>query len=304
MHVQLLEFGECRHIWINSLVSTSAMGKRKSSGRGGARNFPKKDVDPKSISEALTFYVKDMGLARAFDLSPYGDSMTKSAACSGKGLVKCSKLVSALHALEPTLSFKFVHLKEGLQGVGRSFGQELTGPTLEHWSRTTADTVLTVLSHTRRLKDETRYQEAGRKLTVLEMKEFEKLRALVVAPTSTGSRAKETSKAQEAEEEQQTEARSSTEEVEEPATCKERQDHSKQAAKTTTEDKAHFKMISSMEVPQTPPLDGYSQEADCCSPVPTKKAVLKQQIGILKKPASSQARFLNVRTSLPAFKTA
>ena len=147
--MQLLEFGECGHIWINSLVSTSAMGKRKSSGRGGARNFPK-NVDPKSISEALTFYVKDMGLARAFDLSPYGDSMTKSAACSGKGLVKCSKLVSALHALEPTLSFKFVHLKEGLQGVGRSFGQELTGPTLEHWSRTTADTALTVLSHTRR----------------------------------------------------------------------------------------------------------------------------------------------------------
>ena len=284
MHAQLLEFGERRHIWINSLVSTSAMGKRKSSGRGGARNFPKKDVDPKSISEALTFYVKDMGLARAFELSPYGDSMTRSAACSGKGLVKCSKLVSALHALEPTLSFKFVHL----QDVGRSFGQELTGPTLEHWSRTTADTVLTVLSHTRRLKDETRYKEAGRKLTVLEMKEFEKLRALVV----------------EAEEEQQTEARSSTE-VEEPATCKETQDHSKQAAKkTTTEDKAHFKIISSMEVPQTPPLDGYSQEAGCCSPVPTKKAVLKQQIGILKKPASSQARFVNVRTSLPAFMTA
>ena len=268
-------------------AASSAMGKRKSSGRGGARNFPKKDVDPKSISEALTFYVKDMGLARAFELSPYGDSMARSAACSGKGLVKCSKLVSALHALEPTLSFKFVHLKEGLQDVGRSFGQELTGPTLEHWSRTTADTVLTILSHTRRLKDETRYKEAGRKLTVLEMKEFEKLRALVV----------------EAEEEQQTEARSSTE-VEEPATCKETQDHSKQAAKTTTEDKAHFKIISSMEVPQTPPLDGYSQEADCCSPVPTKKAVLKQEIGILKKPASSQARFVNVRTSLPAFMTA
>ena len=122
--------------------------------------------------------------------------------------------------------------------------------------------------------------------------------------SSTGSRAKETSKAQEAEEEQQTEARSSTEEVEEPATCKQTQDHSKQAAKTTTEDKAHFKMTSSMEVPQTPPLDGYSQDADCCSPVPTKKAVLKQQIGILKKPASSQARFVNVRTALPAFMTA
>ena len=285
--------------------ASSAMGKRKSSGRGGARNFPKKDVDPKSISEALTFYVKDMGLARAFDLSPYGNSMTKSAACSGKGLVKCSKLVSALHALEPTLSFKFVHLKEGLQGVGRSFGQELTGPTLEHWARTTADTILTVLSHTRRLKDEIRYKEAGRKLTVLEMKEFEKLRDLVVVPTrgtegSTGSRAKQRSKAQEAEEEQQTEARSSTEEVEEPATCKQQEDQSKQAAKTT-EDKAHFNMINSMEVPQTPPLDGYSQDADCCSPVPTKKAVLKQQIGILLSPASSQARFVNVRSALPAF---
>ena len=275
------------------------MGKRKSSGRGGARNFPKKDVDPKSISEAWT--------ARAFDMSPYGDSMTKSAACSGKGLVKCSKLLSALHALEPTLSFKFVHMKEGLQGVGRSFGQELTGPTLEHWARTTADTILAVLFHTRRLKDEIRYKEAGRKLTVLEMKELEKLRDLVVVPStkgSTGSRAKQTSKAQEAEEEQQTEARSSTEEVEEPTTCKRTEDHSKQAAKTTTEDKAHFKMISSMEVPQTPPLDGYSQDADCCSPVPTKKAVLKQQIGILKKPASSQARFVNVRTALAAFMTA
>ena len=155
------------------------MGKRKSSGRGGARNFPKKDVDPKSISEALTFYVKDMRLARAFDMSPYGDSMTKSAACSGKGLVKCSKLLSALHALEPTLSFKFVHMKEGLQGVGRSFG---TGPTLEHWARTTADTILTVLSRTRRLKDEIRYTEAGRKLTVLEMKELEKLRGLGGGP--------------------------------------------------------------------------------------------------------------------------
>ena len=244
--------------------------KGKAQEEVGPGIFPKKDVDPKSISEALTFYVKDMGLARAFDMSPYGDSMTKSAACSGKGLVKCSKLLSALHALEPTLSFKFVHMKEGLGSFG-------TGPTLEHWARTTADTILTVLSHTRRLKDEIRHTEAGA--------------------------------AQEAEQRKQAKHRKQRRNNKQRLEVLQRkwrsqQLASKQAAKTTAEDKAQFKMISSMEVPQTPPVDGYSQDADCCSPAPTKKAVLKQQIGILKKPASSQARFVNVRTALPAFMTA
>ena len=92
-------------------------------GRGGARKYPKADVCTYSLGEAWKDYVRNTGLARSFELSPYGH-VHRSSAVNGRGLVKALDMITACYEVENSLQFKFSTLKEALQSVHNYYGSQ------------------------------------------------------------------------------------------------------------------------------------------------------------------------------------
>ena len=67
--------------------------------------------------------------------------------------------------------------------------------------------------------------------------------------------------------------------------------------KRKKEKEQELQRIRSMEIPATPSVfDAWSQDANECSPVPTKKRALKDAIFIKKKPAAKDSAPYNLKT--------
>ena len=149
-------------------------------------------MDPFQLGEALKQYVRTTGLARSFELSPYGH-LQRSSAVSGRGLVKALELIKACFQVEESLQFKFTTLKDALAvGVHNFFGDDIGGGRAE-WPRKTAETMLTIFAHARRLKDEVRFREACSKLTNHERKMLTEVRAMILG-TAEGEEERKTAK--------------------------------------------------------------------------------------------------------------
>lgn len=253
--------------------------RSKVRGRGGARNYPKADVCTYTLGEALKDYVKKTGLARSFELSPYGH-LPRTAAANGRGLVKALDLITACYEVEPSLQFKFSDIKEALHVVQSHFGDDI-GKGAD-WCRKTTQTVMTVFTHARRLKDDVRYREASSKLTDHEQKLLAKVRAMVLGEPEVQDEGSVTSK-------QKAKEQKHTEETEEEDVKKKRRTGKEEDPldiPQTPKRRRDLDMIRCLEIPQTPSSvqGSFSQAANDCSPVPTKKAVLKDRI--MKKPSS------------------
>ena len=253
-------------------------------------------MDPFELGEALKQYVKSTGLARSFELSPYGH-LQRSSAVSGRGLVKALELIKACFQVEESLQFKYTTLKDALAvEVHNFFGDDIGGGRAE-WPRKTAETMLTIFAHARRLKDETRFREASRKLTNQERKMLTEVRAMVLGTAEeeeeeerkTGKRP--SSKEEEDEEEKAKKLSKKEKEKEKLPFSEEEADEDARAKnKSKKEKEEDLQRIRSMEIPATPSVfDAWSQDANECSPVPTKKRALKDAIFVQKKPAAKDS---------------
>ncbi|CAE7453371.1 unnamed protein product [Symbiodinium microadriaticum] len=148
-------------------------------GRGGERNFAKPDVDQEHLLDVLKKYVKHAGVGASFNFEPYG-TLSKSSAVQAKGLSKASGLIQRLQEVESTLNFKYNPLKDCLRLVIKDY------PDLKHqvpfakqdaWPGDTAEMLLTVMAHARRLCNDTRFKEACSKATQFEIQDLEAIRS-------------------------------------------------------------------------------------------------------------------------------
>ena len=77
--------------------------------------------------------------------------MQRSSAVSGRRVVKALDMITACYKVEVSLQFKFSTLKEALQSVHGYYGDDF-GSGRGEWPRKTAETMLTIFAHARRLK--------------------------------------------------------------------------------------------------------------------------------------------------------
>ena len=257
-------------------------------------------MDPFELGEALKQYVRTTGLARSFELSPYGH-LQRSSAVSGRGLVKAQELIKTCFQVEESLQFKFSTLKDALAvGVHNFFGDDIGGGRAE-WPRKTAEMMLTIFAHARRLKDETRFREACSKLTNHERKMLTEVRTMILRTAQEEEERKTAklpiSKEEEDEEDEEEKAKKLSKKEKEKLPFSEEEDDEDAKNKKKKEKEQELQRIRSMEIPATPSVfDAWSQDANECSPAPTKKRALKDAIFIKKKPAAKDSAPYNLKT--------
>ncbi|CAE7633778.1 unnamed protein product, partial [Symbiodinium necroappetens] len=196
----------------------------------------------------------------------------------------------ACFQVEESLQFKFTTLKDALVGVHNFFGDDI-GTGRGEWPRKTAETMLTIFAHARRLKDEVRFHEASSKLTNHERKALTQVRALTLGMAQEEEEEeRKTAKlpiSKEEDDEMEKAKKVSKKEKEKLPFSEEEDDEDAKAKNKRKE----LQRIRSMEIPATPSVfDAWSQDANECSPVPTKKRVLKDAIFIKKKPAAKDPK--------------
>ena len=129
----------------------------------------------------LKDYVRHVGVDQAFDLHPYG-SLRKEQAASSAGLAAAFPLLVRLHKVEASLRLKYRPVKDALaelEAVWPELAEGARGKKMQEWKGQTADCVLTVLNHAKRLKDETRFKEVISKASGAERATLTALRKLV-----------------------------------------------------------------------------------------------------------------------------
>eukprot|EP00438_Fugacium_kawagutii_P024670 Skav211350 [mRNA] locus=scaffold2448:122574:123362:- [translate_table: standard] len=184
--------------------------------------------------------------------------MTTSVAVNGPELSKMKELLKMMSALGTEMKFKYPDLKDSLSKCLREFpdiarrydeGRRARLPEL------LASAMVTIAAHTRRLKDDIRYQQALSKCTDFQAEELAEIRALV-------------------------------HKAEAPVTM---------AGKPgpSSPKRSKKKEWSLPNTPRTPwseqEEDPVEAEAKVASPIPCRKGQIKAALG-LKKPAASKAK--------------
>ena len=152
-------------------------------GKGGNRNAKKPNVDRQHLVDIFTQQIRKLGYIHVFDFTPCGDGLTRSSACNAAGLVKALDFITALSHASPSLALKYGQLKEALQEVSRTWKQVLEQAPLNKqgtWAGDTADTILILLTHCRRLADKQKFKECCSKATEWQVQQLEKLRELAL----------------------------------------------------------------------------------------------------------------------------
>lgn len=156
-------------------------------GKGGHRNLRKPDLDDEHLLDILQGQVKKHGVSNCFEFEPYGEHLVRTSACNAAGLVKAHHFVIALAQAAPSLIVKYGQLKECLSTVSRKY-KELLEMVPEHkksgWPGDTAEKIMVVLTHTRRLADQQKFRECCSKATEWQCQHLEKLRELALAAKS------------------------------------------------------------------------------------------------------------------------
>ena len=161
--------------------------------------------------------------------------------------------------------------------------------------------MLTIFAHARRLKDETRFREACSKLTNHERKMLTEVRTMILRTAQEEEERKTAklpiSKEEEDEEDEEEKAKKLSKKEKEKLPFSEEEDDEMPRTKRRRKRNRSWQRIRSMEIPATPSVfDAWSQDANECSPVPTKKRALKDAIFIKKKPAAKDSAPYNLKT--------
>lgn len=149
--------------------------------KGGARRSLTPRVDHGKLLEMLVAHVKAQGVSKALDVGAYM-GMATAAAVNGPELSKLKELLKMMNGLDTGMQFKYSDLKDSLSkclkefpDICRRYGEEKKG----RLSELLASALVTIAAHTRRLKDDIRYQQALSKCTDFQAQELAEIRALV-----------------------------------------------------------------------------------------------------------------------------
>ena len=238
-------------------------------GKGGNRNAKKPNVDRQHLVDIFTQQIRKVGYMHVFDFTPYGDGLTRTSACNAAGLVKSLDFITALSHVTPSLALKYGQLKEVLQEVGRTWKQVVEQAPLKKqgtWAGDTADTILILLTHCRRLADKQKFKECCSKATDWQVQQLEKLRELALQ-----------GKAEEVSQESTPEKKRATLSVVSTPAKK------KKGSRESVVDALDFDIPHTPEV-STPLSEGgqCEAEAELASPVPTSKQRIRDQMGVPK----------------------
>ena len=248
--------------------------------RGGARRKAAPEIDEEHLQDIFLSHVKTVGVTAAFCMGSYFD-LQSSQAVKGGPLGELLPLVLELVKVSPSLEFKYCHLKAAFKEVLSQY-PEIKGrwPLSEHGSlpKTLADAVLVVCNHCRRItRDDTKYQEATRKLASYQVEKLAAIR-----------------KAMGKEDNEEPGAPPRKKRKEEPSTPPQKK---KKVVETPSSAKSGgtAAAVGEFDIPLTQDSereceDELLRSAQKAAPIPVRKAVLKEKVAEIKdmkKPAAA-----------------
>eukprot|EP00438_Fugacium_kawagutii_P020278 Skav227635 [mRNA] locus=scaffold3692:120265:121308:+ [translate_table: standard] len=240
--------------------------------RGGARRKAAPEIDEEHLVDTFLSHVKTVGVTAAFCMGPYLH-LQASQAVKGGPLGELLPLVLELVKVSPSLQYKYCHLKAAFQEVLKQY-PEMKGrwPLSEHDSlpKTLADAVLVVCNHCRRItRDDTKYQEATRKLASYQVQKLTAIRKAL------GKEDKEpgTPLGKKRKEEPSSSRNKARKVVETPSSAK--------SGGTAA-------AVGEFDIPLTQDSEVESEDellrsAQKAAPIPVRKAVLKEQVAEIKE---------------------
>ena len=164
--------------WLDSLsiymFPPQALEVQNMAARGGARRSLTPKVDKGKLQEVLVAHVKAFGIAKALDVGVYM-GMTTSEAVNGPELSKMKELLKLMHSLGTDMMFKYTDLKDCLSKCLKEFPDILLRYREDKRAKlheNLASAIMTIAAHTRRLKEDIRYQQALSKCTDFQASEL------------------------------------------------------------------------------------------------------------------------------------
>lgn len=255
-------------------------------GKGGHRNLKKPETDEQHVRDILDQQVRKLGVANCFCFSPYGEGITRSNACNAIGLTKAVEFITALANCAPSLTMKYGQLKDCFTSLAKKWTGLLERIPVEKqntWPADTAEVVMILLAHTRRLADSNKFKECCSKATEWQIQQLDKLRKIAL-------------RAKEEEPEQEISKQQRNLEKEQPQLPEET---SKKPRKVEKERPELDEMLAGLELPATPcsaSEDLLEADADKASPIPPSKHEIKKQFGLVQKKPSGKVKGKGVAT--------
>lgn len=140
------------------------------------------DVDLEHLFDILQVHAKRNGLEQAFGFGDY-TKLRKEQAVNGRDLAVQKEFVQDLREVSSKLLLKYSDLKGSYSRLFRKFPQVLSRfdlPERDYKAGEFATSTMTLLTHTRRLKDELKFREACRGLSSFYISRLQELRNLVM----------------------------------------------------------------------------------------------------------------------------
>ena len=140
------------------------------------------DVDFEHLVDILQEYAMKCGLEQAFDFGEY-DKLQKQQAVNGRELANHKDFIASMKGMSDNLLLKYSNLKSAYTRLVKKFPQMLSRFQIaekDYKPGHFATTTMTLLTHTRRLRDEQKFREACRGLPNFYISKLQELRGLVM----------------------------------------------------------------------------------------------------------------------------
>ena len=225
--------------------------------RGGARRSLTPTVDKGRLQEVLVAHVKAFGIAKALDVGVYM-GMATSEAVNGPELSKMKELLKSMHGLGTDMMFKYTDLKDSLSKCLKQFPDiflRYADDKRAKLHENLASALMTIAAHTRRLKEDIRYQQALSKCTDFQASELAEIRAMVAGKTAA------------------------------PAHMAGKPGHSPKRALHSLPSTPRTPWSEEEDLCAKAPME---VEAELASPIPCRKGKIKAALGLLKKKPASR----------------
>ena len=222
------------------------------------------EIDMQHLVDVLVDMVRKEGVDQAFNFQSY-HNLTKQQAIQGVDLAGQLPLVQKLSQVCPSLMFKYSDLKQAFANLMLKFpGLKHSWPAEQHAALPGqySESIMTIMTHCRRLLTETRFKEATKNLHGYHIAKLKELRDIA---------------------QQQDEIPSLPVKADPKEKCSTPQ-------KTKHEEKpAGLAAILDMELPKThnSPAAASLESAEAASPVPPRKQTLKKTMA---RPAACKAK--------------
>ena len=258
-------------------MSLMKPGRKRRKGAGNAqpkKRLPFPEISQENLDTKMHQYCRTMGVKEAMNLYDYLHLQSQQAE-SAKSMAKLSKLLACLLSVSPTGKIKYRYLKQTLQQLEKTWGQELLS---DHWkcdktllAGRAADSLVVLLNHFRRVtSSSTAWSKMMMKLDEAQVGVMEQLKKQMSGKAASPSKRKLKANVSDV----------TLDPTGFPAMVG-------STSENEEEDEEEDGKESEMDDTAVSALNKAAMEA---SPPPTKKAAWKEQAGILKKPASTVSK--------------